>query len=299
MEIPPSLTNHVSSSFPLQDKRGIPQGEGREAPTQTLFLPTSLGTPNFFRHFSRTLNRQVLREWIHRMFLTCRTALPGGQGYSIIEQFIAQALPHQYVSRLGFARQWVEKGLPLTKEGLQKLFLMIEGDSSADPIEMPEAEDRVVLENTKASVDGKEEKKREDVTILEEFNKKQTSRGQWILIPFRYSLEKLSFVACLRIHLSSSNRSCAAFSDKIVLSVRRNHPKAKTWYFAWNPHSSQASLSLYPPLDEAPLPTDLLESLRKKLRKIGLKLDDNKDKGSIFDGFDELESIFQNIDEQV
>ncbi|GAB4372368.1 MAG: hypothetical protein Kow009_08380 [Spirochaetales bacterium] len=86
-------------------------------------------------------------------------------------------------------------------------------------------------------------------------------------------------------------------ASKVVLSVRKSSADGLPWYFVWNPEGSKKTLRMYPPLREgkdSTISTELLETFRKKLRKLGFILDDNKSRSTEFDGFDETDGILQN-----
>ncbi|MCX7786860.1 MAG: hypothetical protein N2442_04080 [Spirochaetes bacterium] len=233
-----------------------------------------------------------LRELIHQRFSLWSISLPERKGLLCIERFLSKGAPLEYFPRIAVVKQFLEKNLPLSLEALESCYKCIEGRQEETVIAQ---EEKSRLSTDPCTAPLQTDAPLEDLQtkrLLNEFNRRKNRRGKWTVLPFSCALEDNLYHGCLRLYSEEGTTS------KVVLSVRRHSLDGLPWYFVWYPQEPKRPLRMYPPFQEkeSSIPVELLEAFRKKLRKIGFILDDNKNSGLGFDGFDEIEGNLQNID---
>ncbi len=236
-----------------------------------------------------------LRELIVKQFLSGGTAIPPRKGIPLIERFLSEGPPTQYLSRIALAKQFVEKDLPLRLESLRVLYNVLEG--SAEDEAASRGENHFPPDVSEAPAEAHPFYPSENPRVkdlLDTFNRRKNKKGQWIVLPFSCFLEGVPYHGCLRLYKEGGT------SSKVVLSVRRHGVDGLPWYFVWFPHDLKRPVRMYPPSSPqgkvTSIPGELLETFREKLRKVGFILDDNKSSSAVCDGFDESEKNLQNID---
>lgn len=289
MQIPPRLPPGSSSfSHPKEGKVGGQEtGRGEK---QNPFLNYSEGYAG-----GRIKGFSSLRGLIHQKFLISGTPIPGTKELLIIERFLSEGTPLQYLSRIAIAKQLMEKNLPLSFKVLRSFYRVLEG------VESEETSKREIHLSTEASAAPGQATMKDPADdlkmrkLLKEFNQKKNRKGKWVVLPFTCSLEGNSYHGCLRLQVGERSE----IPTKLVFSLRRRSVETFPWYFVWFPNEPKRPIRMYPPLQKGKvlsLPAELLEIFRKKLRKVGFILDDNKNSSTGFDGFDEIEGNSQNID---
>ncbi len=220
--------------------------------------------------------------------------VPGKKELPLLEKFLSEGSPIQYLSRIAVVRQFLEKNLPLSLENLRSFYRVLEGGTESS--EASKGESRFPTEETVPPHAVPLQMLSNDPTIrelLENFNRRKNRKGKWAVLPFTCSLEGTHYHGCVRLFTEEGTAS------KVVLSVRRFASDGLPWYFVWFPHEPKRPLRMYPPFQqskECAIPMQVLETFRKKLRKLGFILDDNKNSSTVIDGFDEIEENLQNID---
>jgi len=292
MQIPPRLPSG-SSSFPYSKEGKV---EAREVGKGE--VKNRLVRPDEGRLESRFRDLRVLRELIHRRFLTSGTPIPGKKEMSSIERFVSEGHPLQYLSRIAIAKQFVEKRLPLSLETLRSFYKVLEGFSETEEPAGRASPPSPELPNTHDSYKTPVAPPSHTLQVkelLERFNRGKNKSGKWILLPFTCSLGNKTLHGCLRLYVEKG----AQTASKLALSVRSPFSGEVPWYFVWYPGDPKGVLRMYSPFRkgrESTIPLDLLAIFREKLRKVGFFLDDNKNSSTEFDGFDEIEEKLQNID---
>ncbi len=283
--LPPGFSSFIHSNEGKAVNRAVERGGGQHSA-----LPQSIEGYGE----ARIKGFSSLRDFIRQTFFLRGISIPGKQQMSIIERFLSEGTPLEYLSRISVVKQFLDKNLPLSGETLRSFYKVIEGrvdleDLSKGESQLP-TEPSSVPYQTNGFLPWKDLQTKQ---LLEEFNRRKNQRGKWIVIPFSCSLEGNLYQGCLRLYGEEETAS------KMVLSVRRHASNGLPWYFVWFPQEPKRPLRMYPPPQNGEalsIPIELLEAFRKKLRKIGFILDDNKNSSTGFDGFDEIEGNLQNID---
>jgi len=283
--LPPGSSSFIHPNEGKVVNQEVQRGEGQNPP-----LPTCIEEYGE----TRTKGFSSLRELIHLKLFLKGISIPGKQQVSIIERFLSEGHPFEYLSRIAVVKQFLDKNLPLSMETVRSLYRAIEGRE--DPEDLSKGESHLPSEPSAVpcQTDGfLPLKDFQTKKLIEDFNGRNNRRGKWMVVPFSCSLEGTLYHGCLRLYGRGETAS------KVVLSLRRHASNGLPWYFVWFPQEPKPPLRMYPPFrngKEFSIPDELLEAFRKKLRKIGFILDDNKNSSTGFDGFDEIEGNLQNID---
>lgn len=245
----------------------------------------------------RKLNGAELSAFILRRLLTARFPTPSHEILTRLNTFLSGSPFSQYLPRLALALQCEEKKLILSPEQFHALYKVLDESSEPFPeekeaaIESPEDPLFLSEQNT-----GREKYLLSD--IVDQFNRKKNGKHTWVLFPFDCTIERYRYHACLRLNFPEGETS----PGKAILSVR-NKETNFSWFFVWFPGNTEIPLQIYFPDSETgkpvPISPKLLHTFGKKLRKIGLRLDDKLNKRYVFDGFEEVDVSLQTIDRWV
>jgi len=125
---------------------------------------------------------------------------------------------------------------------------------------------------------------------LQVFNHTAAETGSWIVLPYGFRADDLAYTGSIRLWYNGTSKRW----EKAVLSVREKSAE-KTWFFSWSLGDERSSVAVYTD-DERWSDRRERAEFKRKLRKLGLKSDDNFNKEEDFDGFEAGRDVSRLVD---
>ncbi len=187
--------------------------------------------------------------------------------------------------RAALAARMEEKGLSPDREAFDRVMELLEGGSSRE-------------ERKRRRGDGKRTGASEEILTAEDegssplqvFNHVAAETGSWTILPYGFRAGDLAYTGSIRLWYNGTAKRW----EKAVLSVREESA-GKTWFFSWTLGKGSSSISVFTD-DERWSDRRERAEFKRKLRKLGLKSDDNFNKEEDFDGFEAGRDVSRLVD---